>query len=69
MGARSAAVTGVAYAVAMDNEDLKDRTPTARSSIRVIESDDELTPAALAALRRRSNEELQRLAERANHRG
>ena len=65
----SAAVTGVAYAVFMENEDLRDGAPTVRSSIRVIESDDELTPAALAALRRRSNEELQRLADRANRRG
>jgi hypothetical protein len=53
----------------MENEDLKDGTPTARSSIRVIKSDDELTPAALEALRRRSDEELRRLADRANRRG
>jgi hypothetical protein len=62
-------VTAAVYAVAMENEDLKDGTPTARSSIRVIKSDDELTPAALDALRRRSDEELRRLADRANRRG
>lgn len=62
-------VTRPAYDVTMEDKDLKDDAPAARSEIRVIKSDDELTPAALAALHRRSDEELQRLAARANRRG
>ncbi|MGH1505570.1 MAG: hypothetical protein ACRBI6_18605 [Acidimicrobiales bacterium] len=53
----------------MDEKDLKKATPSQRSVPRVVESDDELTPAALAALRRRSDDELHALAERANRRG
>lgn len=62
-------VTPPAYDVKMEDKDLRDDTPTARSAIRIIKSDDELTPAALAALRRRSDEELRRLADRAISRG
>ncbi|MEM7322656.1 MAG: hypothetical protein AAF531_06190 [Actinomycetota bacterium] len=52
----------------MEEEDLRDGNPAVRSEVRVIKSDDELSPAALAALHRRSDEELQRLADRANQR-
>lgn len=62
-------VTLPAYDVRMEDKDLRDDTPTARSKIRIIKSDDELTPAALAALHRRSDEELRRLAGRAISRG
>lgn len=61
-------VTGLAYAVTMQDKDLNDGTVAAESKIRVM-ADDELTPAARAALHRRSDEELRRLAERANRRG
>jgi len=53
----------------MEEKDSKGDSPTVGSKIRVIKSDDELTPAALAALHRRSHEELQQLADRAISRG
>ena len=61
-------VTGLAYAVTMQDKDLNDGTVAAESKIRLM-TDDELTPAARAAMQRRSDEELRRLAERANRRG
>jgi len=63
------AVTPPAYDVSMEEKDSKGDSPTVGSKIRVIKSDDELTPAALAALHRRSHEELQQLADRAISRG
>lgn len=61
-------VTGLAYAVTMQDKYLDDGTVEAEAQIRVM-ADDELTPAARAALHRRSDEELRRLADRANRRG
>lgn len=61
-------VTGLAYAVTMQDKCLDDGTVEAEAQIRVM-ADDELTPAARAALHRRSDEELRRLADRANRRG
>ena len=61
-------VTGVAYAVAMQDGDVEKGSVAAGSEIRVM-TDDELTPAARAAMKRRGDEELRRLAEQANQRG
>lgn len=61
-------VTGLAYAVTMRDKDLDEGIVAAESKIRVM-TDDELTSAARAALHRRSDEELRRLAERATRRG
>ncbi|MFN3220017.1 MAG: hypothetical protein ACE367_26295 [Acidimicrobiales bacterium] len=52
----------------MQDKCLDDGTVEAEAQIRVM-ADDELTPAARAALHRRSDEELRRLADRANRRG
>ncbi|MEM8923874.1 MAG: hypothetical protein AAGD35_10250 [Actinomycetota bacterium] len=53
----------------MNDKDLKEGSKSARPGVRVIKSDDDLTPAAVAALHRRSHAELQRLADEANRRG
>lgn len=66
-GRPTVGVTGFAYAVTMRDEDLDDGTVSSEPKIRVM-ADDELTPAARAALYRRSDDELRLLAERATRR-
>lgn len=61
-------VTGLAYAVVMQERDVDEGAVAAGSRIRVM-TDGELTPAARAAMQRRTDEELRRLAEQANQRG
>lgn len=67
-GWRAVRVTGLAYAVVMQERDVDEGAVAAGSRIRVM-TDGELTPAARAAMQRRTDEELRRLAEQANQRG
>ncbi|MEM9134941.1 MAG: hypothetical protein AAF962_21735 [Actinomycetota bacterium] len=52
----------------MASEESTESGVQAEPGVRIIAPDERLTPAAEAALRRRSDEELARLAERANRR-
>lgn len=61
-------VRGLTYSVVMHEKEPGNGDLAAKRKVRLV-PDDELTPAAQEAMHRRSDEELRRLADRANRRG